>query len=296
MPLIRTLGFIANHPMNKNHKAAAILRFFQWQIGSRVLQKSVVHEWLPGVRVILRRGDTGMTQNLYCGLHDFHDMAYLLHIMTPQDLFIDIGANVGSYTVLACAAKGSRGYCFEPIPSTYKRLLDNLAINNLQSKVTALNLGLSDQDNELRFTSGSDTVNHILAANESSANSIAVPVRTLDSILATESPSMMKIDVEGYETKVLEGAGETLARPSMHSIIMELNGSGNRYGFDEGKILEKMRDHGFMPYGYDPFRRELRALGGKNNSYGNTLFLRNLDAIREKLAKAPRITVGQTEF
>ena len=282
--------------MNKDHKAAAILRFFRWQIGSRVLQKSVVHEWLPGARVIVRRGDTGMTQNLYCGLHDFHDMAYLLHMTTPEDLFIDIGANVGSYTVLTCAARGARGYCFEPIPSTYQRLLDNLSINNLQSRVAALNLGLSDHDDELRFTSGGDTVNHILAENESSAGSIAVPVRTLDSVLAAESPTMMKIDVEGYETKVLEGAGETLAKPSLHSIVMELNGSGNRYGFDEEKILEKMRGFGFMTYQYDPFRRELHALGGKNNTYGNTLFLRSVDAIREKLAHAPRITVGLTEF
>jgi FkbM family methyltransferase len=296
MSLFQTLGFIANHPLNKDHKAAAIMRFIRWQAGSRILQKPIVYEWLPGAKVVLRNGDTGMTQNLYCGLHDFHDMAYLLHMISPQDIFIDIGANVGSYTVLACGARGARGYCFEPIPSTYTRLLDNIFINNLQSKVVALNLGLSDQDDELHFTSRGDTVNHILAENESTADSVSVPVRSLDSVLSSELPTMMKIDVEGYETKVLAGAHETLSKPSLHSIIMELNGSGNRYGFDEGKILAMMGDYGFMTYDYDPIRRQLHALGGKNNSHGNTLFIRNADSLQEKLMQAPRMTIGQTVF
>lgn len=296
MSLIRTCEFIVNHPLNRQRKASALTRFLRWQIGTRILPKPIVFEWMPGVRAILRRGDTGMTQNLYCGLHDFHDMAYLLHMLSEKDLFIDIGANVGAYTLLACGAKGARGYCFEPIPSTYNRLLDNLAINHLGSRAAALNLGLSGEDGELYFTAGHDTMNHILAKDEANAESIKVPVRTLDSILSAESPSMMKIDVEGYETKVLEGAEETLNKPSLHSIIMELNGSGNRYGFDENSILKTMQDYGFTTYQYEPFTRELRSLGGKNNSYGNTLFLRNVDAIREKLARAPRITVGSTTF
>jgi FkbM family methyltransferase len=296
MSLLNTLEFITHHPMNKGHEAEAVLRYFRWQIGSRILEKPIVYEWLPGAKVILRHSETGMTQNLYCGLHDFSDMAFVLHTMTPQDLFIDIGANVGSYTILACAAKGARGYCFEPVPSTYRRLLDNLSINSLQPRVKALNLGLSDRDEEILFSRDRDTCNHALTANETGLASIRVPVHTLDSILAAESPSLMKIDVEGYETKVLEGAAETLAKPSLHSIIMELNGSGARYGFDENKILEKMRDYGFVTYDYDPFRRELRPLGGKNNANGNTLFIRNADALKEKLASAPRMTVGQTEF
>jgi FkbM family methyltransferase len=296
MSLLRNLKHITNHPMNKDHKSAAILRYFRWQIGSRILQKPVVHEWLPGVRIVIRSSELGMTQNLYCGLSDFSDMAFVLHTLTPQDLFIDIGANSGSYTVLACGFIGSRGYCFEPVPSSYSRLLDNLLINKLQSRVTALNVGLSDQEQEILFSRDYGTGNHALADHETNTPSIRVPVCTLDSVLSAESPSMIKIDVEGYETKALAGAKETLSKPSLHSIIMELNGSGSRYGFDEEKILETMRDYGFRTYLYDPFRRKLHALEGKNNSDGNTLFIRNVDEVQEKLTHAPRMTIGQTEF
>lgn len=296
MSFIRTCQYIANHPMNERRRTQALLTFLRWQIGTRILRQPVIFEWLLNVRVILQRGDKGMTQNLYCGLHDFHDMAYLLHILTEQDLFIDIGANVGSYTLLASGAKRARTYCFEPIPSTYTRLLDNLAINNLDSLVTALNLGLSDHEDEILFTTHHDSGNHVLTEADAHEASVAVKVRTLDSILPAESPSMMKIDVEGYETKVLQGAKETLAKPSLHSVIMEFSGDSNRYGFDENNLLQMMLNYEFAPYRYDPFTRTLLPLTGRNDSHGNTLFLRNATAIQEKLSRAPRITVGSTSF
>ncbi len=237
-----------------------------------------------------------MTQNIYCGLHDFEDMAYLLHVLDPQDLFIDIGANIGSYTVLACGVRGARGYCFEPVPSTYCRLLDNIAINNLSPRVVPMNIGLSNADGNLNFTNNEKTENHVVSESEASAQSVRVPVLKLDTVLASESPSMMKIDVEGFETAILDGAEKTLGNPSLHSILIELNGSGKRYGFNENDILSKLMSFGFSPYEYEPFSRTLHPLPGQNPNQGNTLFLRNEPLIRERLASAPRFSVGSSEI
>lgn len=296
MSLIQTLQFIAKHPLNRHRKAHALADFLKWQVGSRLVPGSVVIDWVAGTRVLVRNGDTGMTQNVYCGLQDFEDMTYVLHVMTPQDLFVDIGANVGSYTVLACAGKGAKGYCFEPVPSTYRRLLDNLVLNNLTSRVTALNIGLSGEDGELTFSTLENCMNHVIVNGANQVDSVTVPVKKLDSILRGESPSLIKIDVEGFETSVLEGAQETLANPSLHSILIELNGSGARYGFDESHILGRLAAHGFSPYSYSPFTRDLRPLGGKNTGSNNTLFVRNEDAIRERICSAQRILVQSCEF
>ncbi|HEX4311210.1 MAG TPA: FkbM family methyltransferase [Acidobacteriaceae bacterium] len=296
MSLLRTLRFIANHPLNRDRKAHALLGFLKWQIGSRLVPGSVVVDWVRDTRVIVRPGDTGMTQNVYCGLQDLEDMAYVLHVMTPQDLFVDVGANVGSYTVLACAVSGARGYCFEPVPATYRRLLDNLAINNLASRVKAMNIGLASEDGELNFTDSENCTNHVIVAGESRANSIRVPVHSLDSILGGESPSLIKIDVEGFEQAVLDGAEAVLANPLLHSVLMEFNGSGNRYGFDEESILRKMENYGFSTYAYDPFTRELHSRPGKNALGNNTLFIKNERVIRERLDRAPRISVGTQEL
>jgi FkbM family methyltransferase len=294
--LLNVLLFITRHPLNKKRKGRALLGYLKWQIGSRLVPGPVAFEWIGDTRVIVHPGESGMTQNIYCGLHDFEDMAYVLHVLEPQDLFIDIGANIGSYTVLACGVRGARGYCFEPVPSTYRRLLDNISINYLSPRVVAMNIGLSNADGNLSFTDNQKTENHVVSESEAGTQSVRIPVLKLDTVLAGESPSMMKIDVEGFETAILDGAEKTLTNPSLHSVLIELNGSGTRYGFNEGDILSKLKSFGFSPYEYEPFSRILHSLPGKNPSHGNTLFLRNEGQIRKRLANAPRFSVASSEI
>jgi FkbM family methyltransferase len=292
MSLAHTLRFIASHPLNAGRRPQALMRFARWQIASRMFPGHMVFEWINGAKMIVRPGETGFTQNIYCGLHEFSEMAYVLHTLTPDDFFVDVGANVGSYTILACAARGAKGYCFEPVPTTYRRLLDNVRLNDLTSRVVSLNIGLSDADGDLLFTTGENCTNHVLPAGKPVVGAERVAVQALDRVLENCSPNMIKIDVEGFETQVIKGALDTIAKPSLHSIIMELNGSGSRYGFDEGEIIKKLDDYGFSPYSYHPFMRELRPLAGKNNQSGNTLFIKDLDFVRERLANTPRVQVG----
>lgn len=93
----------------------------------------------------------GASGNLYCGLHEFEDVGFLIHYLRPDDLFLDIGANVGTYTVMAAGVTGSSVLAFEPIPTTYARLLSNLRVNSLNSRVVALNIGLGAESGCLVF-------------------------------------------------------------------------------------------------------------------------------------------------
>jgi hypothetical protein len=120
MNLVNNLWFLS-HPLNQQHKLEAIIRFLRWQVGSRIVSGDIVYYWINDTKFIVRPGETGLTGNIYCGLHEFSDMAYVLHVLAADEVFVDIGANVGSYTLLACAVKKAKGYCFEPIPSTYKK-------------------------------------------------------------------------------------------------------------------------------------------------------------------------------
>jgi predicted RNA methylase len=69
---------------------------------------------------------TGATQKIYCSLQEFEDMALLLHVLRPGDLFVDVGANVGSYTILAAGVCGANVISIEPVPSTFTHLADNI--------------------------------------------------------------------------------------------------------------------------------------------------------------------------
>jgi FkbM family methyltransferase len=290
MSVLRLIRRVASSPINRDHKVAALWRFAKWQVGSRLVPGKVLVDWIDGAKFIAGRGEHGLTGNIYNGLHEFHDMAYVLHALNDADLFIDVGANVGSYTVLACGVVGAEGYCFEPVPSTYRRLVMNLSVNNLLSRVQHFNQGVGDRSGVLRFTSEQDSTNHVLADGEADAHAVEVPVVPLDECLQ-QSPSMMKIDVEGYETMVLKGAARVLGDARLNSLLIELNGSGAHYGFNEDEIVPLLAEYGFQPYQYDGFQRQLTPLEGRNTGSGNTLFIRDVEFARRRTAAARQYQV-----
>jgi FkbM family methyltransferase len=256
----------------------------------------VVHNWIGGSKFTVRAGESGLTQHIYTGLQDFSDMGYLLHALRSSDLFADVGSNLGSYTILAGAVVGARGVAFEPVPATHERLIANIRLNNMQDRITCMNIAVGNVDGVVEFTSSLGTANRVTAPGERSVGAIKVPIRTLDGILDGQYPSMMKIDVEGYEKPALEGAQETLKKASLNSVIMELNGCGGQYGHQESTILEIMHDHGFGTYSYDPWSRTLERLDGKNPNTANTIFIRDLSLARELVASAPMFTVLGKRF
>jgi FkbM family methyltransferase len=290
MSIFNVLRHIVNHPLNKSHKIRALSRYVKWQIGGRLVPGEVSFQWINNSKLLVRPGEHAVTGNIYSGLFEFPDMAFLLHVLRKEDLFIDIGANVGTYTVLASACVGASTYCFEPVPSTYSRLMTNIRLNGLDDRVNALNIALGSQRGELVFSSDQNCMNHVLADNEEKGNTVTVDVSTLDEELK-DDPFLIKIDVEGYESPALEGAQNTLKNSNLCGVILELNGSGQRYGFDEQDILQMMFDYGFETYSYNPFERKLTTLGYKNQEEGNTLFIRNIDRVLERINKAPQVDV-----
>ena len=95
--LANLADFIAGHPLTRDQKLRAFGRFFRWQVESR-LRREVIVPWIGGTRLAARKGMTGATGNIYCGLHEFEDMAFLLHFLRPCDAFVDAGANI-VYTI-----------------------------------------------------------------------------------------------------------------------------------------------------------------------------------------------------
>jgi FkbM family methyltransferase len=293
--LINIIKIIIRHPLNKSKRIVAIIDFIRWQIGSRLISGSVIFDWVNGSKLIARTGETGATGNIYLGLHEFPDMAFLLHALRKDDLFVDIGANIGSYTVLASAVIGSRTICFEPVPSTYERLMANIRINNIERKVLPLNIALGNSKGETHFSSDKNCKNHVIADKEKVKNKITVNLSTLDDELK-DCPFLIKIDIEGYEKPALEGAKNTLANDKLCCLIMELNGSGDMYGYDESKILGMMFDYGFKAYTYNPLKRELVELSNKNTNEGNTIFIRNIKFVEDRIERAPIIKIFNSEI
>ena len=289
--MLATLKFILDHPLNKQHKVSAVRRWVKWQIGSRLVPGPVAVNFVNQTMLLVEPGMTGATGNVYTGLHEFHDMAFALHLLRSDDLFVDVGANIGSYTVLA-ASVGAKSISIEPIKNAFDHLMRNVHLNDISSRVDARQIGISSSSGTLKFTNGLDTVNHVVNGKEhTQSGTCEVQVEPLDKVIAGLKPVLIKIDVEGFEKQVIGGASKALAEDSLLAVIMELNGSGSRYDHDESELYTRMLAHGFTPCSYEPYERRLNQLNSKNKSGGNTLFVRDFETVSKRLMSAPSFSV-----
>ncbi|MEQ1796540.1 MAG: FkbM family methyltransferase [Lacibacter sp.] len=284
--------FINKHPLAGKHKVKAYCRFFWWQFSQLFFPHETVVPFIGKTKLAAKKGLHGITGNIYTGLEDFNDMGFLLHFLRKEDLFADIGANAGSYSVLAAGCTGSRTIAFEPVPSTFSWLEKNIELNKLSNLVKAINIGLGSKREELFFTSNHGTVNHVVAENENGGDLLSTKVEVLpfDEISFTEGiPQLIKIDVEGFETEVLKGMNSTFQSQDLKAIIIELNGSGERYGYNEQTIHQNLLSLNFYPCRYDPFTRSLNQLEGFGSH--NTIYIRDIDFARGRVQTADKFKI-----
>lgn len=281
--LLDTLRYITNHPLTRERPLGAVLRFAGWQVISR-LRREIQVDWVGGSKLCARNGMTGATGNIYCGLHEFPEMGFALHLLRPGDLFLDVGANIGSYTVLASKVCGARSIAYEPDPDAVAALSRNIAVNGIETLATVRQAAVGDHDGEITFTVGLDTMNHVADAAYLAGRRVAM-VR-LDDESAAAAASFIKLDVEGFEVDALRGAQETLSADGLLALQSELQSEA---------VRDQLASRGFRQAWYDPFKRELSTAPNSLAST-NALFIRRIDEVRRRLATAPRRRVLGVEI
>ena len=243
--------------------------------------------------LLMRVHMRGVTENVYVGLSEFSDMAFLLHFLRQGDTFVDVGANVGAYTILAAGGVGSRVIALEPIASTFGDLLRNIALNGLNERVVARMIAAGDRLGSVSFTNGPEsTKNHVSVPGDNEPV-VVVQIETLNAILEREDPSLIKVDVEGFEMQVMRGADEVLKRENLLAIIIEDNGSALRYSFEDAALATVIESFGFVRYTYEPFSRVLTEKRGTQAWRSrNSLYVREPALVLDRLRAAPPFTVN----
>ncbi|SRR5579875_367235 len=174
-----------------------------------------------------------ITRHIYrLGAHEADITRYVMeHIhLRPGEIAVDVGANLGWYTVLLSrlSAPGARIFAFEPDPETYALLSRNLRLN-AATGVAALNVALGDTPGMAvlhRYKSSNNGRHTLSPGRDGGGGECEVSVQTLDSFceaqgLAESRIRFLKIDVEGFEYFVLRGAANALRR--CDCILLELN-------------------------------------------------------------------------
>jgi FkbM family methyltransferase len=210
-------------------------------------------------------------------LPDYDDMLFLLRYLRQDDVFVDVGAEIGLYTLLgALSVPRGRVIAFEPNPVAARRLSENLALNHLKN-VAVRSVAAGSKEGWTLLTSNLGLGNHIIE-DESVGLGIKVPITTLDRELSDyPNIALVKVDVEGFESRVLEGATSLFQRHRAPVWIVEFNDLGRRYGAGNAAISDFFSRHGYSMYKYDASTELLRHARGNGGHGGfNLIFIREL--------------------
>jgi FkbM family methyltransferase len=196
----------------------------------------------------VRLGDYVQQRIFFDGYYERRLVEWLHEMVGPEDVFWDVGANVGALTVVA-ARCGAQVVAFEPDDRSRRWLERNVAANHL-ANVTVVAGALGDRTGTARLHPADEgnTGRTSLVGASSAAPAVEVAVSRADDFVRAQpalSPTIVKIDVEGAEHMVLTGATAILRDPRLHTVIFE-----DREGPDgmpaNPRTVQHLRDAAFQ--------------------------------------------------
>lgn len=233
---------IRRHPNNAGlRQIKAFIRFARFQIRGRVYNKRTP---VP----------LGMHSHFLCDIHfgstwraamgnppDVFPMGVWSRILRPGDLFIDGGANAGSYTIFALDI-GASVIAIEPNETARSVLFQNLRLNGYRCEV--LGCALTEEKGVARMTIDLEQANRL------SSDGVEVDACTLDDIIGNRFIDGIKLDIEGAEILALQGARHVLGAQRVRAIQLEWTGvSQETVGRDRSEVADLLQS-----YGYELFR------------------------------------------
>jgi FkbM family methyltransferase len=192
---------------------------------------------------------------LFAGNFEKAEIQYIIESLNPGDTFLDIGANGGIFTVIAANKVGVKGhvYAFEPGLRELEILRRNIEINNLKN-VTVIESAVGDATGKTRFAISQDGAMNSLAENSHPGQKIEswqeVQITTLDDFLKSAEINrvdFIKIDVEGAEKLVIEGATNLLCSQDKLTILFEASDYNSlAFGYSTKDLITKIQSKGFQ--------------------------------------------------
>jgi FkbM family methyltransferase len=170
---------------------------------------------------------------------------------------LDVGANVGAYTLMFAAWVGEHGrvFAFEPAPDAREGLRTHVALNHLDDRVTIVPAAVAGRVGEAPFAIHPSGGASSLAVQSVDARSrITVTTETIDNVCKTHAllPAVIKIDVEGAELDVLQGARNTLTLPGLHVFVEFHPAAWRAAGISRADIEQELAEQGFTVQPLDP--------------------------------------------
>ena len=241
--------------MKKFSFGYGISKFYPIKIIMKKIESNFKSDYaiVQGSKMFLDPGDSlDLSIN---GVYGELDTKIIREEIHEGDIVIDVGANIGYYTLIFAQLVGSSGkvFAFEPEPKNFEILKKNIEINNYQNIVAEQKI-VSDKSGIVKlFIAEHGIVGHRINQQKSSQKFIEVESIILDNYIKKlnldNKINFIKIDVEGSEPKVLEGAKEIMQKSNQLKIFTEFNREAvKKYSVEPKEMIDLLYRNGFKIY------------------------------------------------
>lgn len=262
---------ILHHPANRERRIRALVLYLLWQIWQRSVRLPWTIRLGEALRIRLYPHSVVAAFVLYYRIPDFEEMSFIRAYLGKNELFVDVGANVGVYSLWASQTEGVEVLAFEPSTVTHVRTTENVELNRLSDRIRVVHKAVGAQRGVARLTTGMDAINQVIAEDVDASE--VVEITTLDHELGPRRPAIIKIDVEGKELEVLHGGRELISR-HRPALIIEVN--------DPVGLTEVLENLAYRAWSYDP---ATGALAPTHPVLGtNVIALADVDDARARIA------------
>jgi FkbM family methyltransferase len=237
-----------------------------WQVYKRGTGRHRDITLLGGLRLRCYPDSASASLALYCGGRpDYHEMGFMCDYLRPRDQVLDVGANVGVYTLIAAGLVGPSGGvdAFEPCPRSLSRLRENLALNRLDH-VRVYPHAVGEASGLAILSANLDSMNRLMIGRPieepdapPEGDFIEVKAVRLDDTVANKLYAFGKMDTEGAELMALQGAETMLSSANPPVWLLEVNGLSRDYGYSEAELAAWLSGRGYELASYDSDARRL---------------------------------------
>jgi FkbM family methyltransferase len=241
-----------------------------------------------GARINLYKDDR-LSELVFVEDFELNERIFVQRYLKRGDTFVDVGANIGLFTLIGARCVGAPGrvYALEPTDATYARLIQNVGHNQL-TNVQCMNVALSDVDEALMMITSLD--------GYAAWNSLAQPTAgthfrqeqvqglTLDTFVAQEGLAgrihLIKIDIEGWEFYMLKGGQATLGCADAPDLLVEFTEVNARAaGVTGTAVYELLEAFGYKLYRIDATKKVLYPAPAQPYEWDNLLATKTLDQV-----------------
>lgn len=254
----------------------------------------ITHRLSSKVKIRLYK-DSHLSRIIVWGDFELNEIDFLKRYLNSGDVFIDIGANIGLFSLIASPilSKYGRIISIEPSKKTYFRLLENIKLNKFKN-ISCINNALSNSNEKKNLyvdTGGYDAWNSF--GKPSAGNFLEkeeVITKTLDQIrdqFSLQQVQLIKIDVEGWEIPVLQGGKKLLLSNNAPVLMVEFTDqNAKNAGYSCKQLYELGETYGYKWYNYDSGSNKLKlSLLKDDYPYENLIAIKEINKVTKILGE-----------